>query len=65
MVRQWIVTPSFAGSSPVVRPNRKVKLSILFIPTVAFVRLTTYIIFEFKIVASQYKLVFILRTMTI
>ena len=23
MVRQWIVTPSFAGSNPVVRPNKE------------------------------------------
>ena len=29
MVRQWIVTPSFAGSSPVVRPNIKVKSFLL------------------------------------
>lgn len=29
MVRQWIVTPSFAGSSPVVRPNIKIKSFLL------------------------------------
>lgn len=29
MVRQWIVTPSFAGSSPVVRPNVEVNRFLL------------------------------------
>ena len=29
MVRQWIVTPSFAGSSPVVRPNIKIESFLL------------------------------------
>ena len=26
VVRQWIVTPSFAGSNPVVRPEKRVKM---------------------------------------
>lgn len=50
VVRQWIVTPSFAGSSPVVRPNIKINefmlLPSIFITNTAPVLL--HINFSFK-----------------